>query len=179
MGQTFEPGQYRGRVTRWGLVKAGTGTAQFALTFLPLGSLNAQNPDADLLPCAALERTIFRAITEKTAQWLLQDLKTLFEYPFDRFGPLDPDSEEAFDFHDCEFTASLAYEEYDGKTRERWNFAGGHAQVSGDPMSPAEIRKLDTLFGAAKPKRNSRKQPPTPQPESGTSPAPAPDAIPY
>ncbi len=156
MSQTFEPGRYLGRVTRWGLVKAGTGTPQFALTFTPLGRINPQNPDGDLLPCADLERTIFRSITRATAEWLLHDLKTLFEYPHDRFGPLDPEADDAFDFRDREFTAVLTYEEYDGKTREKWNFASS-GQLSGDPLTVADVRKLDTLFGAGKPKRNGRK----------------------
>lgn len=97
MAHTFEPGRYLARVTRWGLVKAKTDTPQFALTFLPLGRISPQNPDGDLLPCAGVERTIFRSITEKTAQWLLQDLKTLFEYPHDRFGALDPEADNAFE----------------------------------------------------------------------------------
>lgn len=157
MPYLFDPGQYRVRVTRWALIKAKTGTPQFALTFLPLGKLNTQNPDGDLLSCPELERTIFRAITEKTARWLLQDLQTLFGYPHERFGPLDPESEEAFDFHEREFTAALTYEEYEGKTKERWSFASNQGQLNGDPMTEAEIRKLDTLFGAGKPKRRGPK----------------------
>src|SRR5437879_1358987 len=105
MTATFEPGQYRGRVTRWALVKAKNEkkTPQFALSFLPLGRINPQDPDGALETCADAERTIFRSITEKTAQWLLQDLKTLFEYPHEKFTPLDPDGQEAFDFSNKEF----------------------------------------------------------------------------
>lgn len=184
MSQTFDPGRYLARVTRWGLVKAKTDTPQFAVTFLPLGKLNPQNPDGDLLPCPVVERTIFRSITEKTAPWLVSDLKTLFEYPHERFGPLDPEADDAYDFTDREFTASLAYEEYEGKTREKWNFAGS-AQATGDPMTPAEVRKLDTLFGAGKPKRNGRKKHPAapvpvapiaPTADSAAPPAPPPAA---
>lgn len=152
---------------------------QVVLSFLPLGKINLTNPDADLEACADLERTIFRPITEKTAGWLLQDLKTLFEYPHERFGPLDPESDEAFDFRDREFDAVLAYEEYEGRERERWNFAGGQYQLNGDPMNEAEIRKLDILFGAAKPKRKDRKQPAAPQPAETQAPEAAPEAILY
>src|SRR2546422_872567 len=58
MVTTFEPGQYVGRVTRWALVKAKNEnkTPQFALTFVPLGRVNLQNPDGDLLPCPEAER---------------------------------------------------------------------------------------------------------------------------
>ena len=172
MSLTFEPGQYRGRVTRWALVKAKNEkkTPQFALSFLPLGRINPYTPEGPLDPCPELERTIFRSITEKTASWLLQDLKTLFGYPHEKFSPLEPDSTDAFDFADKEFTAYLSFEDYDGKTRERWNFSTG-APFTGDPLTAGEIRKLDTLFGIAKPK-GARKKVPAP------APAPIPDQEP-
>jgi hypothetical protein len=162
MVTTFEPGQYLGKVTRWALVKAKNEnkTPQLALTFLPLGRFDPQRTDGELLPCPELERTVFRPITDNTAGWLLRDLKQFFEYPHESFVPLDPDGPEAFDFRDKEFPTILTYEEYEGKTRERWNFAGGLNM--GDPMSQAEVRKLDTLVGAAKPKRNGKKEKETP-----------------
>lgn len=158
MVTTFEPGQYLGRVTRWGLVKAKNEnkTPQFAITFLPLGRVNAQNPDGDLLPCPEVERTVFRAITGNTAGWLLRDLKQFFEYPHESFVPLDPDGAEAFDFRDKEFLTVLTYEDFDGRVRERWNFAG--ALHVGEPMSSTEVKKLDALFGAAKPKRSAKRK---------------------
>jgi hypothetical protein len=154
----FEPGNYVGRVTHWALVKAKNEnkTPQFAITFLPLGRVNPQNPEGDLLPCPEVERTVFRPITDKTAAWLLRDLKQYFEYSHESFVPLDPDGSEPFDFKDKEFPAVLAYEPYDGKDRERWGFASG--LNIGEPMSQAEVRKLDALFGAAKPKRNNAKK---------------------
>jgi hypothetical protein len=158
MATTFEPGQYVGKVIRWALVKAKNEnkTPQFAITFLPLGRVDPQNPEGDLLPCHEVERTVFRPITDKTAGWLLRDLKLFFEYQQDSFTPLDPDGSDPFDFKDKEFPAVLTYEDYEGKTRERWNFAGG--LNIGEPMSQAEVRKLDALFGVAKPKRNGRKE---------------------
>jgi hypothetical protein len=171
MVTAFEPGQYVGKVTHWALVKAKNEnkTPQFAITFLPMGRISPQNPDGDLLPCPEVERTLFRPITEKTAGWLLRDLKQFFEYPHESFVPLDPDGSDPFDFRDKEFPAVLSYEDYEGKTRERWNFAGG--LNFGDPMSQAEVRKLDALYGVAKPKRNGKKEkekeasPTTPTPQ--------------
>jgi hypothetical protein len=168
MPTTFEPGQYIGKVLRWAMVKAKNEkqTPQFAVTFLPTGRVNPQNPDADLLPCPDLERTIFRAITGKTAQWVLRDLRELFEYPHGGFGPLDPEADGAFDFHDKEFPAVLTFEEYDGKTREKWNFAT--SLNVGEPLTTADIKKLDTLYGIASPKRDGRKPKPKPQPPAAT-----------
>jgi hypothetical protein len=175
---TFEPGQYVGRTIRWAVTKAKNEkkTPQFAVTFLPLGRVNPLNPDGDLLPCPEVERTVFRPITENTAAWLLRDLKQFFEYPHDSFVPLDPDGSDPFDFRDKEFPAILTYEDYEGKVRERWNFANG--MNLGEPMSQAEVRKLDALFGAAaKPKRNGKKEKekPASPPESST---PKPEAVP-
>ena len=173
MVTTFEPGQYVGTVTRWALVKAKNEnkTPQFALTFVPLGRLNPQNPDADLLPCPVMERTLFRAITGNTAGWLLRDLKHFFEYAHESFVPLDPDGPEPFDFRDKEFLSVLTYEDYEGKSREKWNFASG--LNLGEPMSQAEVRKLDALFGLAKPKRNGKKEEtPKTTPPSNSGPVP-------
>jgi hypothetical protein len=158
MTTTLDPGQYVGRVARWALVKAKNEnkTPQFAITFFLLGRINPQNPDGDLLACPEVERTVFRPITENTAGWLLRDLKQFFEYPHESFGPLDPDGPEPFDFANKDFPTTLSYEEYEGKTREKWNFAGG--LNVGEPMSQAEVRKLDALFGIAKPKRNGKKE---------------------
>lgn len=170
MQATFEPGQYRARVTRWSLVKSKEKkTPQFALTFILLGRVSPHLSEGELEACPEVERTIFRPITEKTASWLLQDLKTLFEYPHDRFTPLDPEGADAFSFADKEFSAVLGFEEYDGKTREKWNFATG-LQL-GEPLTAGEARKLDTLFGAALPKKNGRKRPAdTPAPEAAAVP---------
>ena len=174
MVTTFEPGQYVGKVTRWALVKAKNEnkTAQFALSFLPLGRVDSQNPDADLLPCPEVERTVFRPITQNTAGWLLRDLKQFFEYPHESFVQLDPDGADAFDFRDKEFPTILSYDEFEGRTRERWNFA--NSLNIGEPMSQAEVRKLDALFGAAKPKRNGKKDKET----STTSPPLKAEAVP-
>jgi hypothetical protein len=171
MPTTFEPGQYIGKVLRWAMVKAKNEkqTPQFAVTFVPLGRVNPQNLDGDLLPCPDLERTIFRSITGKTAQWLLRDVKELFEYPHGSFGPLDPESDGAFDFHDKEFPAVLTFEEYDGKTREKWNFAT--SLNVGEPLTASEIKKLDVLYGIASPKRDGRKPKPKPQPVAEAAPS--------
>src|SRR5687767_6212708 len=76
MVTTFEPGQYIGKVTRWAMIRAKSEakTPQFALTFLPLGRIDPQNAEGELLACPEVERTIFRPITENTADWLLRDL---------------------------------------------------------------------------------------------------------
>src|SRR5207249_10050846 len=114
MNATFEPGQYVGKVLRWMLVKAKNEnkTPTLAITFVPLGRFDPQNQDGDLLDCPDVERTLFRPITDNTAEWLKRDLKELFEYPFENFGPLNPDAKDAFDFHDKEFPTVLTYEEY-------------------------------------------------------------------
>ncbi|MCI0331936.1 MAG: hypothetical protein L0228_01765 [Planctomycetes bacterium] len=176
MSQTFEPGTYLGKVKSWSVVKAKTGTPQLALTFQPLGRFVPHSPEADLIECPDLERTIFRAITEKTARRLLADLHLLFEYPHEWFTPLDPESEGAFDFTDREFPAVLTYEEYDGKEREKWNFAAGSG-LYGEPLTQAELRKLDLMYGTAKPKRAARKQASEPASESAAPGEPASEPI--
>lgn len=164
----LEPGYYRARASRWALIKAKTGTPQFAMTFVVLGKLNMQQADGELLACPGVERTLFRSLTERTAPWLLQDLQLLFGYTENRLSPLDPEQADAFDFAGKEFTAVLDYEDRCNPDTgevlksgvEKWKFATG--QLPGDTLTSAEMKQLDALFGAAKPKRGARKRQPEP-----------------
>lgn len=172
MSTTFETGSYQARVTRWQLTKAKNEkkTPQLAISFTPLGRIDPDNPQGSLLECPDTERTVFRSITEKTAKRLLADLKDTFEYPYDTFSSLDPENPEGFDLHDREFVATLAYEAFDGQDREKWNFGSGG--YTGEPLTTAEIRRLDTLYGAGKPKRPRKQAAESTPPSTDTKPVP-------
>ena len=90
MALMYDPGQYWGKVTSHKMGKAKTGTPQFILQFELIGIMDPKNPDGELHYCPVAERTVFRAITEKTIEWVLKDLE-LLGFTGDSFRLLDMD----------------------------------------------------------------------------------------
>lgn len=143
----YEPGTYRGTITNWGLTKAKTGTPQFFVTFDILGKVDQSAPDAQLISCQAGERTIFRAITDKTIEWITGDLEQL-GYPFDSFDQLERQHAAAHDFAGIEIPVRCEPHVYEGKASESWSFAwGGGGKFEATPPNKSEVSKLNALFG--------------------------------
>ena len=143
----FEQGTYLGRINKWGLSAAKTGTPQFFVTFTPLGRVDPSKPDdtENLIACEDWERTIFRAITENTIDFVVRDLKAL-GYSKDTFDQLDPEHKDAHSFADMEIRVTCKHEEYQGKNKERWDFAFGDG-FKPKEMEAGGVKKLNALFG--------------------------------
>ena len=141
MSQTYLAGRYRGRMLRAALGQSEKkGTPQIAFEFQPIGMYGANGIET----CAADNRTIFKYITDQTIDYLIQDLAAL---GFDRnsFSEIDSDHENAFPWAGVEFDCRLAYEEYEGKQKERWEFARGGPK--GKPIEQKQVRELDAKYG--------------------------------
>jgi hypothetical protein len=148
MGLTYENGQrYWGKITSNKMGKAKTGTAQFILQFEIVGKINPADPDGDLLTCPTGERTVFRAITDKTIDWVLKDLEQL-GFQGESFRLLDMDEPGGVNFQNREL-AFFCEHKYgnDQKLREQWGISSGHKPLVIEPMEAKEIRALDNLFG--------------------------------
>lgn len=174
---TYENGgRYRGKITNWGLSpSSGKGTPQFWVSFIPIYQINPMDPE-DTKTCPSEERTIFRPITEGTIDYVAQDLEKL---GYDRadFDGLDPNSSAAFSFKDTEFDAVCRHDTYEGKTREKWEFAfGGGLQLT--PLATNEVKKLNALFGKrlkGKPGNGRHSQSGT----TSTEPEPSSEPVPF
>lgn len=118
-------------------------TPQVVIQFTPVGKVNPQDPE-NLLPCANFDRSIFRAITSETIEYVVQDLRQL-GYPHDDFDHLDEDSPNRHDFGSPEIVVSCKHEEYQGKTQERWSLAGEGYKPKA--LEKTEVKKLNALFG--------------------------------
>lgn len=178
----YAPGIYRGRVTTWGLTKsASKGTNQFVLRFVVLGIVDQSDPEAGLISCPQMERSVYRPITEKTVDWVIDDLQKIFGYDRESFAYLDPSHPGAFNFGEFETNFRCAHEVYQGKTQERWSFDSGSSEIT--PLEKSEVDKLDALFG----KRLKRDKKPATVPvgdgNGATAPTPTPapvdDGIPF
>lgn len=143
----FEAGSYMGRITKWGLSAAKTGTPQFFATFVPLGRIDPAKPSdtENLIACPDWERTVFRAITENTIDFVARDLAAL-GYTRDTFDQLDPEHADAHSFADMEIRVVCKHESYQGKEKERWDFAFGDG-FTPKAMESGGMKKLNALFG--------------------------------
>lgn len=146
MSTKFNQGEYVARVTSWGLTESkNKKTPQFVLRFTPIGKINPNDPTGATLSCPNYERSVYRAITKNTVNFLIEDLQYL-GYNKASFKYLDPDEEGAHDFSNLEIRVRCDHEEYNGNVQERWNLArdGGAELV---PLEGSKVRELDSLFG--------------------------------
>ncbi len=140
----LKPGYYVGHIQKWAMSEAKSGNPQFVLTFA-LAHYKAAGGKQE--ECPALERNIYRVITEKTIEYFVNDLKAL-GYDRDNFDDLDPASANAFDFSGIEMEARLKYETFEGKEREKWDLAvvKGGAEVK--PLEQTGVASLNARFGS-------------------------------
>jgi hypothetical protein len=160
----YDEGKYRCRITAQALGKAKTGTPQFILKFLVLGvSLGEQEYDQT----TQYERTMYRAITEKTIEYVKEDLQAI-GFNRESFKYLDPNQNDFQDFTGAELTMYCSHEnDQNGDMRERWGIDRGARGLKVDPLEPKGMRELDALFGkhlkglkpATPPARNAAEQP--------------------
>lgn len=121
-----------------------TGKPQFVLTFDLLGLRDPTQPDT-LIRVTPGQRSCFRVITEKTIDYVIEDLKYL-GYDKPSFGPLDPSSPQHHSFKGQEIDVVCTHEDYEGNMQERWSLSRGGG-LNLKPVDNATMRKLDSLFG--------------------------------
>ena len=145
----YEPGRYWGKITRQKLGQASTGTPQLVLSFTVLGKVDPADPDGNLLPVMQqYERTIFRSITEKTIEWVGQDLETL-GFTGGSYRQFDEDDPECCDLRGNELAFSCNHEAHykTGEPCEKWSIASDGSGLEVKPLDDQAIRKLDAMFG--------------------------------
>ena len=141
-GPYYEPGKYRARIIAQGFSEsAEKKTPYFFLSIVPI----AQVADDGEYPCTAeYERQIVRYMTDKTIDWLLDDLESL-GWMGGSFAEINPDSQGYHSFRDQEIVALCEHEENNDKTYERWSLFREAKVVT--QLPPTAIQKLDSLFG--------------------------------
>ena len=150
MPKTFyEPGRYLGKITRQKLGQSSTGNPQIVLSFEVLGKINPSDPEGELLSVAAnYERTMYQSITEKTIDFVVENLDRL-GWVGSSWGDFDEDSSRCCDLRGNEVAFSCKHEAHyqTGEMHERWSVAGDGVAVK--PLESSEVRKLDAMFGKA------------------------------
>lgn len=144
MQMQYEPGRYWCKVTGQAMGKSKAGNAQFILSFAVVGKVDPSDPGGELIACPKNERRMFLTITEKTGEYVIEDLKRL-GYQKQSFKFLDPERDGYHDFTGHEFEARCDPNEYEGKTTEKWRVASDGYKP--EPPDANDIKKLDMLFG--------------------------------
>lgn len=145
-GPFYEIGNYIGEVTAQALGKASTGTPQFVLRFRVLGKPDPSDPGS-FTPVQEYERTIYRAITPNTIDYVVQDLEKL-GYERGGFGALDPSHQDHQSFVGMQIDVYCKHENNaKGDLGEKWQLSRGASGLKVDPIDSKGVRELDALFG--------------------------------
>jgi len=158
------------------------GTPCFVLSFVVNTYIDANGNEEDLDSVEQKERSIYLYITDKTIDFLLDDLEHL-GFTGRSFSQLDPEKKDHQSFIGDVIQCRCKHEEYEGEQKERWSLDRGRVIA---PLDGGKLQKLDTMFGqelanrfgAAAPKKKAPKKKPAKQQVEETSP-PADDDIPF
>lgn len=134
-------GKYRACVVDYGVYQASTGQ-QFLTVFVDFRLLGRYNPSGQLEDCPPEERSLYRAITEKTIRWVLADLKAI-GFDRDSFTFFDPETPGAVNLYGREIEVVCDHEDYQGSPRERWAVRRDRAR---EKVGSAELARLDALY---------------------------------
>lgn len=147
MSTFYEPGIYRCNVTRQALSQSKNGNPQFILTFMIKEQVSVKDPGITREVPTQYERSIWMTITEKTADFVTDDLARL-GFVGVSFGGLDPETPDFHDFTGLVLDVECYHDTWDGQVREKWRLVreGG---MEFDPLEKSAVRKLDAMFGKA------------------------------
>lgn len=147
MAVQYNAGRYVGEVIDQQLGKSkNKGTPQIAITFQIVGMVNEADPDGNLLSCDQHQRTVFMFITEKTSEFICENLAKL-GFRGKSFSQIDLDDPQASSMVGNQAELYCKHEEYEGELKERWNLSRGAGRVEVVPLESKESRKLDAMFG--------------------------------
>ncbi len=135
----YPEGGYIGKVTSQALVKAGTGTPQFVIRFTVERTSRGEDPNGKF------ERTIYRAITEKTKDYVKEDLEAL-GFTGKSFSDLSPNSPNHFDLTGKEISVYCKHEsDTESNMREKWSISKFKSkEIEGEPVT--DFASLDAMF---------------------------------
>jgi hypothetical protein len=164
----FDEGRYVVQIVDQALGEAQTGTPQFILKFTVLERVH---DDGDTEAVRNYDRTYYKAITERTIEYLSQDLKNL-GFTGTSFRDLDPSSPTFCNLVGRRVEMYCSHEARNGETQEKWGVAFAKREskpIEAKKIDSAKLRALDNLFG----KHLKAGPRPAPAPAPAALPAPA------
>ena len=168
----YTKGIYAVEFISQGFNEAQTGTTQFFVQFKVIHKIGSDG--AVGVPEQGGEETFFRAITDKTVEFFIDDLKKLnvavAGLDIQRLDPTNPDPVLVGELasNGKRYGRMYAGEEtYNGKTKVKWGTAGG--MFTPKAASSLAVGKLNALFGRAVRNLGGPIAPPPPPPPPATT----------
>lgn len=140
-------GRYWGCITNQRLGESSGGFPQLIIDFEILGRIKPEDPEGDLEVCEKSEQTVYRVITEKSVDWVMQDLEKLGFYG-ESFRRFDLNEPNAVDLRGKELAFYCDHNEYpagSGQIKQKWSIASDGTEK---PLEDKAVRQLDAMFGA-------------------------------
>src|SRR5215467_6763957 len=160
----FNEGRYAVQIIDQALGEAQTGTPQFILKFTVLERIH---DDGGTEAVRNYDRTYYKAITERTIEYLTQDLKTL-GFEGSSFRDLDPSSPTFYSLKGRRVEMYCSHEFRNGENQEKWGVAFAKREskpIEAKKIDSAKLRALDNLFGKHLRELAPKAQAPKPRPE--------------
>lgn len=148
LGPHYQKGRYVCEILNQALGVAKTGTPQLAIQFKVLGTPDPKDPGSYEIDPYQYERTMYKAITEKTIDYVIEDLKNL-GVAVQSLRQLDPSTSGFIDLRGkvTHFLCNHEAGQNGGPMREKWGVARASSEFKVEPLEPAKMRELDNLFG--------------------------------
>jgi hypothetical protein len=138
----FAKGRYKARIDDYGIFQSTAGQ-QHPTVFIRFTLTGACDPaSGEVEDCPAETREYRKAITDKTIDWLLSDLKAA-GYDRPSLSGSDPEAPGAVDLFGREIDVVCDHETYDGAPRERWSI---HREPRRQRVARDELTRLDALY---------------------------------
>jgi hypothetical protein len=135
-------GKYRARIEDYGVFQSVKGQ-QHPTVFIRFTLIGRYDPaSGEVDDCPAETREYLKAITEKSIDWVLSDLKTI-GYDREGFRHFDPEAPGAADLFGREFDAVCDHKTYDGNTREEWSI---YREPRRKRVDRDELARLDGVY---------------------------------
>lgn len=151
MAAFYEQGKYKVEIVGQALTENARGNAEFQLQLKPLAYIDPKAGETEL--GFDYTRTQYMSLTPATVGtpekpgWVIETLASL-GFNGTSFGQLDAEHKDHISFVGMTLEAICAHEEYQGKTKEKWNILrpGGNTRDV-KPIEKKNMRTLDNKFG--------------------------------
>jgi hypothetical protein len=139
----LHPGKYRGRIRDYGVYESQVGQ-QHPTVIVVFDLIGCYDPAGEIGPCPPETRTYSKAVTEKTIDWVLSDLRAI-GFDKDSFKLFDPEEPGAANLFGREIDVVCDHETYEGAVRERWSI---YREPARKKASADVLTQLDARFAA-------------------------------
>jgi hypothetical protein len=140
MAAAYKPGVYWCEITEQALSESKNGNPMLVFKIKPYAHQDETPVER------SIERTVRKAITEKSIEYVIEDLRYL---GFDRhsFAEIDPRHPSHFSFVGIKSTFACKEGEWNGNVKDEWSIYQVFESAEVEPIDKTKLKRLDGLFG--------------------------------